>query len=42
MAKAAGTLTSLTLLEQVRALRRDAQATQCQLFTFPWGNPREA
>ncbi len=39
---AAGAPTSLTLHEQNCALRSGAQATKCQLFAFPWGNPREA
>src|SRR5262245_18831421 len=35
--------TSLTLLEQICALLRSgAHATNCQLFTFPWGIPGEA
>jgi len=34
--------TSLTLCEQSCFSSSAAHATKCQLFTFPWGNPREA
>ena len=34
--------TSLTLREQICAARSDALAMDAQVFTIPWGNPREA
>ncbi|PYV78444.1 MAG: hypothetical protein DMG96_07755 [Acidobacteria bacterium] len=36
------TPTSLTLHEQTCAMRSRALVLECQFFTFPWGNPREA
>src|SRR5690349_6153139 len=37
-----GAPTSLTLCEQLCGFRSFAHATKCQLFTLPWGIPREA